>query len=246
MIDSRIAAAEKRFRDVKRVIIVSGGKGGIGKSLTSSLLALILTELGYKTGLLDMDLCGPSDHLILGAQNVRPVEDKGMVPPLVSGIRFMSIVLYSFNRPAVFRKEDYANAVVELLAVTLWGELDFLIVDSPPGIENAFLDSIRLMKNPEFLLLATDSKIVLETVRKMLEILKDLKIRILGIIENLKIKGVHTAQTDLASYDVPFLGQLPVDPGIENCLGDIAKLRETEYYKTLKEIILSRVLSPTK
>ena len=237
--DYRPDVVDKRFKDIKRKIVISGGKGGIGKSLTSSFLAVILSGLGYKVGLLDLDLCGPSDHLILGLKHTQPIEDKGLIPPEIGGIKFMSIVLYTYNRPSIFRKEDYSNAVVELLSITLWGKLDFLIIDSPPGIENAFLDTIRLIKNPEFIILTTQSKIVIETVKKLLEILNELNIPVLGIIENLKIPGLNQVKEQLERYNIQFLGEIPIDLSIENSLGNIDELRKTEFYKRLKDITLS-------
>ncbi|OGS46816.1 MAG: hypothetical protein A2539_09755 [Elusimicrobia bacterium RIFOXYD2_FULL_34_15] len=236
--DFRLDIVDKRFRDIKRTIIVSGGKGGIGKSLTSSFLAVILSDLGYKVGLLDLDLCGPSDHLILGLKNAKPIEDKGIIPPEINGIKFMSIVLYTYNKASVFRKEDYSNAVVELLSITLWDKIDFLIIDSPPGIENVFLDSIRLIKNPEFIILTTQSAIVIETVKKLLDILNELNIPILGIIENMKSSESNWVKEQLKEYNIPFLGEIPVDSGIENSLGNITELRKTEFYGRLKNITL--------
>jgi len=185
--DPRLEIIGKRLKNIKRLIAISGGKGGIGKSLIASTLALILSKLGYKVGLLDLDFCGPSTHIVLGTRGIYPKEEKGIIPPEIYGIKFMSIIYYASDNPLPLRGIDVSNAIIELLAVTRWGRLDFLLVDMPPGIGDATLDTIRLMKRAEFLIVTTQSKVTLETVKKVLKILKELRVPIIGIIENMRI-----------------------------------------------------------
>ncbi|RLF93197.1 ATP-binding protein, partial [Thermococci archaeon] len=149
--DPRLNIIDERLKNIKKVIAVSGGKGGIGKSSVASVLSLNLSKMGYRVGLLDMDFCGPSTHIILGIKDIYPEEDKGVIPPQSHGIKFMSIIYYAGDNPSPLRGVDISNALIELLAVTLWGELDFLIIDMPPGIGDAILDVIRLIKKIEFL-----------------------------------------------------------------------------------------------
>ena len=149
---------DKRLENIKRLIAVGGGKGGIGKSLTASTLALTLSKLGYKVGLLDLDFCGPSTHIILGIKGIYPKEEKGIIPPEIYGIRFMSIIYYAGDNPSPLRGTDISNAIIELLAITQWGELDFLIIDMPPGIGDPILDTIRLIKRVNFLIITTQSR----------------------------------------------------------------------------------------
>jgi len=92
--EARISIIEKRLKDIKQIISVASGKGGVGKSLVASSLALNLSKRGFKVGLLDLDLYGPSSHIILGVRDVFPEEEKGIIPPNVKGINFMSIVFY--------------------------------------------------------------------------------------------------------------------------------------------------------
>jgi len=108
-VDPRLEIIDKRLEEVKALIPVSGGKGGIGKSSVASTLALILAELGYKVGLLDLDFSGPSDHIILGRSGVQPEEEKGIIPPEVHGIRFLSIIYYAGDNPAPLRGIDISN-----------------------------------------------------------------------------------------------------------------------------------------
>jgi ATP-binding protein involved in chromosome partitioning len=164
--DPRLILIDERLREVKRLIVVTGGKGGIGKSMIASTMALTLSEMGYKAGLIDLDFCGPSAHAILGAREVLPEEDKGLGPPDVQGINFMTIVYYTGSSPSPLRGIDITNAIIELFAITRWGELDYLLIDMPPGIGDTTLDIFRLLKRAEFLVVATPSKVALETVEK--------------------------------------------------------------------------------
>ena len=125
-LDPRPAVIEKRLSDVKRVLAVTGGKGGIGKSMVASTLALVLREAGHCVGLLDLDFTGPCDHIILDIQGPFPEEVFGLVPPEVHGLRFMSVTHFVGEAPAPLRGEDVSNALIELLCITQWGDLDFL------------------------------------------------------------------------------------------------------------------------
>ena len=196
--DPRLEIIDKRLKNIKRLIVVSGGKGGIGKSLIASTLTLTLSRSGYKVGLLDLDFCGPSAHVILGIKGIYPKEEKGIIPPEIYGIRFLSIIYYAGDNPSPLRGVDISNAIIELLAITQWGSLDFLIIDMPPGISDATLDVIRLMKRAEFLIVTTQSKVALETVKKVLKILKELRFPIIGVIENMRVSKASCKKTNKA------------------------------------------------
>ena len=167
--DPRINIIDKRLAKIEKIIAVSGGKGGIGKSTVAATLALTLSESGHKIGLLDLDFWGPSAHVILGAEEAYPKEERGIVPPKIYGIEFMSIIYYTLDKTLALRRAGFADAVIELLAVTQWGSLDYLIIDMPPGIGDATLDVIRLMKKVSFCVITTQSKVVLETVKRTLK-----------------------------------------------------------------------------
>jgi len=239
--DPRLSVIDERLKNIKRIIAVSGGKGGIGKSSVASVLALIVSKLGYKVGLWDLDFSGPSIHVILGIDNVLPKEEKGIIPPEIHGIKFMSIIYYVGDRPSPLRGIDLSNALIELLAITRWGSLDFLIIDMPPGIGDMTLDVIRLMKKTEFLIVATQSKLTLETVKKMLNLLEELKIPILGVVENMKIIDSPFIKNQLKIFDVPFLGKINFDKKFEDSLGNTNKLLKTSFARDLKKIILDEL-----
>lgn len=237
MIDPRLNIIDKRLANIKKLIAVSGGKGGVGKSLVASTLALSLSKYGYKVGLLDLDFCGPSDHIILGIKDIYPIEDKGIVPPQIYDIKFMSIIYYAGDRPSPLRGVDISNSIVELLAITRWGTLDFLIIDMPPGIGDATLDTIRLMKRSKFLIITTQSKVALETVKKLVKMLKELEIPIIGIIENMRIIKSSFVKEQIENFDVPLLGGIDFDKNLEASIGDVSKLLKTNFTQNMKRIV---------
>ncbi len=236
--DPRLEVIEERLKDINRTIAISGGKGGIGKSSVASTLALILSELKYKVGLLDLDFYGPSADLILGIDGVYPKEERGVVPPEIYGIRFMSVIYYAENNPSPLRGIDVSNAIIELLAITRWSNLDFLIVDMPPGIGDPTLDTIRLIKGAEFLVLTTPSKVALGTVMKMVTMLKDLKLPIIGSIENMRTARSPSFKKQLNALDAPYLGTIDFDENLEASIGDKNNLLRTAFAGKLREIVL--------
>jgi len=239
--DPRLSVIDERLKNIKRIIAISGGKGGTGKSSIASILALILSKMGYKLGLLDLDFCSPSTHVILGVSDVFPKEKRGIIPPEIRGIKFMSIVYYTNDEPSPLRGIDVSNILIELLTITRWGNLDFLIIDLPPGIGDTTLDVIRLIEKVEFLIVTTQSKLSLETVEKMLKLLKELKLPVLGAIENMKITEPSLVRDQLDIYDVPFLGEINFDRNFENVLGNKEKLLKTKFTQDLKKIVLDEL-----
>jgi ATP-binding protein involved in chromosome partitioning len=237
--DARISVIDRRLKNIGRIISVASGKGGVGKSLVASSLALNLSKKGYKVGLLDLDLYGPSAHIILGVKDVFPKEEKGIVPPDFYGIKFISIVYFTKDKPAPFRGIDISNIIIELLAITQWGSLDYLIIDMPPGIGEETLDIIRLIKNSEFLIVTTPSKVAMGSVSKLLKILKELKIPIIGVIENMSMAKSSFIRGEIGEMNLSYLGSISFDQNLESSIGDIDKLLKTNFMKDLDEITKS-------
>lgn len=247
--DPRIEVIDKRLKNIKRIIAVAGGKGGIGKSSVASTLALILSKMGHKVGLFDLDFSGPSSHIILGIKDYAfPKEDKGIVPSEYYGIKFMSIISFSGEKPSPLRGIDITNAIIEFLAITQWGSLDYLIIDMPPGIGDTTLDIIRIIKKAEFLIVTTPSKVAFETVKKSLQLLLELKVQIIGIIENMLERSVYpdksgkftkslSIKKQVKSFNIPFLGEIYFDKDFEDSIGNINKLYNTDFAQSLKEIV---------
>lgn len=238
MVDPRTTVINERMKEVARIIAVSSGKGGVGKSLMASTLALTLAKKGCKVGLFDLDFTSPSTHVILGIRDAKPKEDKGVVPAKVYGMEYMSIIHYSGDRATPLRGADFSNALIELLSITKWGKLDFLVIDMPPGIGDATLDLIRLIKNTEFIIVTTPSQLAFETVRKLASLLKELKIQIVGIVENMKMTPNKNVQQQTQKLSLDFLGTIPYDPEVEEAIGDADKLIETAFAKEVQQIAL--------
>lgn len=235
--EARVSVIEKRLKNIKRIISVASGKGGVGKSLVASSLALNLSRNGYKVGLLDLDLYGPSSHIILGVKDVFPEEEKGIIPPNVQGINFMSIVYFTEDKPSPFRGIDVSNIIIELLAITQWGELDYLIIDMPPGIGDETLDVIRLVKKSEFLVVTTPSKVSMGAVGKLLQLLKELKLPIIGVVENMKMTDSNYIEDSVSKMDLTYLNSISFDQNLEGSIGDADKLFETDFMKDFDKIV---------
>jgi ATP-binding protein involved in chromosome partitioning len=220
---------------VDSIIAVASGKGGVGKSLIASTLALSLQQAGKKVGLLDLDLYGPSSHIILGVKDFDfPEEDKGILPPMVHGIKYMSLIYFSKDKPGAFRGEDVTNIIIELLAITRWDYLDYLIIDMPPGIGDETLDVLSYVPQASFLVVSTPSKVTHGAVEKLVDILIEEGTPFLGVVENMmhEMKLVHTF-----SENVPWLGGLRFDVTIEDAIGKPSQLLATPFAKDVKELL---------
>lgn len=236
--DPRTSVIEKRINNIKRIISVASGKGGVGKSLVASTLALTLSEKGYKVGLLDLDLYGPSSHIILGLEKYKfPEEEKGIIPPRTNGIKFMSIVYFTEEKPAPFRGVDITNAIIEILAITQWGKLDYLIIDMPPGLGEETLDIIRLVKKNEFLIVTAPSKVSISAVGKLLSILKELNLPIIGVIENMKMSDSNYIKNNVTEMKIRYLGFISFDKDLEESIGKPNNLQKTDFMEDLKNIL---------
>lgn len=235
--DPRISVIDKRLKNVNRIIAVASGKGGVGKSLVASSLALNLSKKQKKVGLLDLDLYGPSSHVILGINDFSfPEEKNGIIPFKIDDINFMSIVYFTDDKPAPLRGIDITNIIIELLAITQWKELDYLIIDMPPGIGDETLDVIKLVKKAEFLVVSTPSKVSMAAVSKLLKILKELKLPVIGVIENMKMKDNNYIQENVIKMGHKYLNNITFDIELEDSIGIPSELLKTDFMKDLENI----------
>ena len=239
--DPRTTVIDDRIRRINRIVSVSSGKGGVGKSLVATTLSLMLARGGFKVGLFDLDFTSPSTHLIMGIKGVQPKEEKGIIPPIVNGLKYMSLIYFSGDQAAPLRGADVSNALIELLSVSQWGELDFLIIDMPPGICDAVLDLVRLIKRIEFLIVTTPSSLAFETVKKQIRLLHDLHVPIIGVVENMKINKTTNIKKETKRIGAKYLAELPYDPEVEEAIGDLAKLLETVFAQRIRETIVNGI-----
>lgn len=237
MVDPRTSVINQRLAKIGRIVAVSSGKGGVGKSMVATALALSLAKEGYRVGLFDLDFTGPSTHIILGVpSNVQPKEEKGLIPPTVEALEYMSLVYFVGDNPAPLRGADVSNALIELLSVTQWGQLDFLVIDMPPGIGDAVLDLVRLVERIEFLIVTTPSLLAFEVVKKQVALLCELKMPIIGVIENMKMDRATSVQVETEKLKLKYLGAIPYDPQVEAAIGNPTQLMETAVGKALPQI----------
>ncbi|OGR53123.1 MAG: hypothetical protein A2049_05240 [Elusimicrobia bacterium GWA2_62_23] len=231
-IDPRPSVIAERLSGVKRIIAVTGWKGGIGKSVTATTLALLLARQGHKVGLFDLDFAGASDHLILGAKGIFPKEEKGLEPPVYEGVKFMSVVFFSENKAVPLRGANVSDAIIELLAITQWGELDFLVLDMPPGINDAALDVMRFARKAEVLAVTTPSLLAHDVLARSMDLYKKLKVPVLGVLENMADKAGPR--------------KLRRDPALEKALGRPEKLLGTAFAKDLARAAARLGLKPRR
>jgi len=234
-IDPRLEGVRNRLNEIRRIIVVLSGKGGVGKSLIASSLALILSS-EWCVGLLDLDFEAPSAHVILGiGEDVSPKEDKGIIPPEIHGIKFMSMFFFTGRSAAAFRGIALRNAIIELLAITKWGSLDFLVVDMPPGVGEVLMEVINIMRGANFLLVTTPAKSSIETVKRVVSILKSSNSHILGVVENMK-RGKSGFEISAKELGVRFLGEIGFDDEIDERMGDVNMLKGSYFFARMKEI----------
>ncbi len=235
-IDPRLSVIEKRLELVDRVIGVVSGKGGVGKTLISTVLALTAARKGFSSGLLDLDFHGPTCHRVLGARvDSFPEEKYGVIAPKVHGIKFMSLVYYAGDEPIPLRGRDVTNVIIELLTITRWGSLDFLFIDFPPGMGEQLLDMMRIIKRIKFIIVTSSSTLSYETVKRLAKLLTDVKANVIGAIENMVFKK-PLFKDEMEKMSIRYLGSIRFYPDLEQKIGDANSLIESDFAKEVTTI----------
>ena len=171
-----------------------------------------------------------------GLRDQFPTEEFGLEPPEVGGVRFMSVQYFLREHAAPLRGQEVTDALIEMLAVTNWGALDLLVIDMPPGLGDATLDAVALLPRAEFLVVANGSAVVVETVRRMLRLLIEMRSPLLGVVENME-RGESGAVAELAlASGVAFLGSLPTDDTLEAAFGAPDRLVATPFARALAKL----------
>lgn len=237
LLDPRISYIKKRFEKINRVIGVSSGKGGVGKSTIATFISLLLKQKGYKTGLLDLDIYGPSTHIILGVKNQKLNEDLGVEPLNVNDLKYFSSIFFTEDKPFLMRGNELSEAILEILTIVNWDKLDFLIIDMPPGFGEGTLDLLRLIEKIEFLIVTNPSIVSIETVKKLIKTLKEGKYRILGLIENMTTTDYDLTKKICDEYKINFLGSIPFFYDIELTYQNIDMMIESNVSLYLDKVL---------
>jgi len=226
------APSAKGVQSVKAIIAVASAKGGVGKSTVAVNLACAFAALGKKTGLLDLDVFGPSAPTLLGIAGVKPkaLPDKTLEPIAAYGLKTMSIgYLVDPETPMVWRGAMTTSAVRQMLEDVAWGDLDVLVLDLPPGTGDVQLTLVQRTPLAGAVIVSTPQEMALADVRRGVAMFEKTHAPILGVVENMAyfemadgtrthIFGEGGARRTAQSAGVPFLGELPIDVALrESC-----------------------------
>jgi len=219
------------LKGVKNIIAVVSGKGGVGKSTVAVNLALAIGESGAKVGLMDADIYGPSVHIMFGVRGERPVmhdvDGKGMIVPIEKyGIKLMSIgLLVDEKQAVVWRGPMVSSAIKQFVSDVDWGELDYLIIDMPPGTGDIHLTIVQTVPVTGVIVVTTPQLVALADAKKGIAMFGQpgLKVPVIGLVENMSyftpaelpdhryyIFGRQGGQNLASEYDIPFLGEIPL------------------------------------
>ena len=250
-----IDAKPQDVNSVKKVVAIMSGKGGVGKSLVTSLLSVALARQGKEAGILDADITGPSIPKMFGLTNVRPSgNDTGILPVLSKGgtsVMSINLVLENEDDAVIWRGPLIGKAIQQFWQDVLWGKLDCLLVDLPPGTADAPLTVMQSLPVSGVVLVFSPQELAAMVVRKAVKMAKQMNIPILGVVENMsyfslpdsgkklelfgKSRGDEMAQVTGA----PLLGKIPVDPQLAQLCdaGEIEKYTSDAFEELAKNFI---------
>jgi ATP-binding protein involved in chromosome partitioning len=220
---------EQLIPNVKNVIAIASGKGGVGKSTTSVNVALALADTGAKVGLLDGDIYGPNIPLMMGLKEKPQLQSEGgkITPCRSYGIRLMSIGFFlDEDNPVIWRGPMVHGAIQQFLRDVDWGDLDYLVIDLPPGTGDAPLSLSQLIPLSGVVIVTTPQDVALQDVAKGMAMFRRLEVPVLGVVENMsyfvcpgcqerhEIFGQGGGERIAAQFGVPFLGKVPLQPRV--------------------------------
>jgi ATP-binding protein involved in chromosome partitioning len=213
---------------VNAIIAVGSGKGGVGKTTLAVNLAIALTKMGYKVGLLDGDVYGPNVPLMLGTNEQPKVMAEGQIAPVNShGLKVISVgFLNPGDKPLIWRGPMLHSIIKQFLGSVQWGQLDYLVIDLPPGTGDVALSLIQTVPLTGAIVVSTPSDVALQDARKAIEMFRQMKVDIVGMVENMSyficphcqhevdIFSRGGAEKTAKQFDVAYLGSIELDPEI--------------------------------
>lgn len=215
---------------IKHCIAIAAGKGGVGKSSVTVNLALALQQMGYTIGVMDTDIYGPSIRRMLPEDRMPSQREKKIIPALCHGIRMISMAYFRKDNEAAVVRAPIANGVIsQFIRDVEWGDLDFLLIDFPPGTGDIQLTLSQQANLSGAIMVTTPQEVSVMDVRKAMHLFEQVKVPIIGIVENMSY--YHNKHSDERVYlfgkgggerlardsGVPLLGSIPVDPLICQC-----------------------------
>jgi ATP-binding protein involved in chromosome partitioning len=228
VMEGRAISMDELIPDVKNIIAIASGKGGVGKTTIAVNLALALARSGAKVGLLDADVYGPSVPLMLGAEEEPQVLNNKIQPPNVEGIKVISMGFFyeQSQQAGIYRGPIISGIVKQFLTDVEWGSLDYLIIDLPPGTGDAPLTMAQTIPVTGIVIVTTPQDVAMNVAVKALGMFSKLNVPIVGVIENMSylqcphcnerinIFGRGGGQKISEKFDIPFLGEIPLFPQI--------------------------------
>ncbi|ORX51060.1 P-loop containing nucleoside triphosphate hydrolase protein [Piromyces finnis] len=257
----------KSLENVKNIVMVLSGKGGVGKSSVSVQVALSLVQKGFKVGILDIDLCGPSIPRMLGIQNKQIHQSSnGWVPVYVDNDKNFSAMSVGFllenqDDAVVWRGPKKSAMIKQFLEDVCWGELDYLVIDTPPGTSDEHISIVEYLSNlnPIAVLVTTPQNVAISDVKKELNFCKKVGVSISGIIENMSgyvcphcsdctpIFSSGGGEKLAKEYNVKFLGKVPIDPKFIECMEKtdtfVESYKDLSLASTFSEIV-DNIITP--
>ncbi len=213
---------------IRNAIAIASGKGGVGKSTVAVNMAVILAQSGARVGLLDADIYGPNIPTMMGVDQLPPMADGKLVPAEAYGVKVMSIgFLVKPGQPLIWRGPMLHSAIRQFLSDVAWGELDYLVIDLPPGTGDAALSLAQSMPLSGSVIVTLPQLVSLEDARRSLEMFRQLDVDVLGVVENmsylelsdgtrLDIFGSGGGRRLAEEAGVPFIGAIPIDPAVRS------------------------------
>jgi ATP-binding protein involved in chromosome partitioning len=228
VMEGRAISMDELIPDVKNIIAVASGKGGVGKTTIAVNLALALAKSGAKVGLLDADIYGPSVPLMLGAEESPQVLKNKIQPPNVEGIKVISMGFFyeQSQQAGIYRGPIVSGIVKQFLTDVEWGSLDYLIIDLPPGTGDAPLTMAQTIPVTGIIIVTTPQDVAMNVAVKAVGMFSKLNVPIVGVIENMSylqcphcsekinIFGKGGGQKISDKFNIPFLGEIPLSPQI--------------------------------
>jgi ATP-binding protein involved in chromosome partitioning len=243
---------------IRHIVAVGSGKGGVGKTTVAVNVAIALARLGHRVGLLDADVYGPNVPLMMGSKNQPRVLEGNRIEPLdAHGVKLISIGSISpGDKPMVMRGPMLHQIIRQFLQQVSWGELDFIVVDLPPGTGDVVISLVQTVPLTGAIIVSTPSDVALQDARKAIEMFRQVNVDVLGIVENMSsftcphcnheidIFSKGGVERTAREYQVPYLGSVALDPEIRyggdrglpvSLAGELSE-RAAPFYKIARQV----------